>query len=171
MPRIIPKPSAKKCTIHIAHILVVALIALTAETALAQSPQGLDGDHLHGVRLFPRDPLTQSRFGYSAGVSGDTLVMGAFIADGASHAAGAAYVFERVNGRWVQRDKIFADDGASGDGFGSSAAISRDTIVVGAPFATISGIAGAGAAYVFHRERGKWIQQAKLPISRSARFR
>jgi FG-GAP repeat len=91
------------------------------------------------------------------------MVIGAFIADGAAPNTGAAYVFERMHGTWVQRAKIFANDGADGDGFGSSAAISGDTIVIGAPFATISGVEGAGAAYVFHRQGREWTQEAKLP--------
>jgi hypothetical protein len=143
--------------------LMIILLSLMSVVASAQSSSQDQRRAPYEKRLFPKDPAVESRFGYSAGISGDAMVIGAFIADGVMPGAGAAYVFERVHGRWIQNAKIFASDGADGDGFGSSAAISGDTIVIGAPFAAVSGVEGAGAAYVFHRESGMWVQQAKLP--------
>lgn len=141
--------------------IVIALISVS----VAALGQGRGGERL-GLRekkLFPADPAAGSRFGYSAGVSGETMVIGAFIADGIVSNAGAAYVFEKRNGTWHQVAKLFADDGSNGDGFGTSAGISGDTIVIGSPFAPVEGVPGAGAAYVFHRQGGRWVQQAKLP--------
>src|SRR5262249_31949093 len=69
----------------------------------------------------------------------------------------AAYVFLLSSGVWSQQQKLTASDGAAGDQFGSSVAISGDTAVVGA--------AGPGlstAAYVFLRSSGVWSQQQKL---------
>ena len=54
--------------------------------------------------------------------------------------------------------KLLADDGAAGDSFGISVAVSGDTAVIGA-----YGDDGlSGSAYVFVRADGTWSQQAKL---------
>ncbi len=63
----------------------------------------------------------------------------------------------------VQQAKLVASDGAAGDFFGVSVALSGDgqTALVGAPGATF----GRGAAYVFTRSGTTWTQQAKLVAS------
>jgi hypothetical protein len=69
-----------------------------------------------------------------------------------------------------------AFNGEGGDRFGSSIALSGDTLVVGAPrksiFGTLPGLGpdplyleGAGAAYVFIFSNGIWTQQAYLRAS------
>lgn len=66
-------------------------------------------------------------FGYSSGVSGNHLVVGAFTADGAVSQSGAAYVFEGREGQWIQLSKLLANDGVSFDAFGESIAMDGDT--------------------------------------------
>jgi hypothetical protein len=61
-------------------------------------------------------------------------------------------------GRAFQQAKLTASDGARGDIFGVSVAISGSTAVVGASFEN----AKTGAAYVFVRSGAAWSQQAKL---------
>ncbi len=127
-------------------------------------------------------------FGVSVSLSGDTMVVGAYgessaatgvngsEADNSATNAGAAYVFVRTGGSWMQQAYLKASNTEAGDGFGLSAAISGDTIVVGAPgedsFATgVNGdetsnaVTSAGAAYVFVRTGGSWSQQAYLKAS------
>jgi len=58
---------------------------------------------------------------------------------------GSAYVFKRQGGSWVETQKLTASDGAAGDQFGFSVAVSGATIVVGAPIDNV----GQGSAYVF----------------------
>ena len=53
---------------------------------------------------------------------------------------------------WIQKAKLTASDGAAGDGFGEGAAISGDTVVVGAT----NGASNKGAAYVFVKPGGGW---------------
>ena len=124
-------------------------------------------------------------FGYSVSVSGDTVVAGARDEDSnatgvngnqsdnsASH-SGAAYVFVRNAGVWTQQAYLKASNTDAGDGFGSSVALSADTIVVGGPgedskSRTVNGdqsdnsASGTGAAYVFVRNATVWTQQAYL---------
>jgi hypothetical protein len=105
-------------------------------------------------------------FGWSVALSGDTLVVGAWQedssasggeADNSAPGAGAVYVFIRNGGAWSQQAYLKASNAEAGDIFGSSVAISGDTLVVGA--------IGSAAAYVFTRSSGVWSQQAYLKAS------
>jgi uncharacterized protein (DUF2345 family) len=104
-------------------------------------------------------------FGYSVGISGDTVVAGY---PGESDFQGAAYVFVKPEGGWVnmtETAKLTASDGATGAYLGASVAVSGDTIVLGAPEATVDKVKLLGAAYVFVKPSGGWInmnQTAKL---------
>jgi hypothetical protein len=127
-------------------------------------------------------------FGYSVAVSGETAVIGAYTedsnatgvagngADNSASSAGAAYVFTRSGGTWTQQAYLKASNTGAGDQFGSSVAISSDTVIVGAlnEDSNATGVDGngadnstsdAGAAYVFTRSGGIWSQQAYLKAS------
>lgn len=72
---------------------------------------------------------------------------------------------------FIQQTRLTASDGAAGDGLGSSVAVQGDTVVVGAPFATVNGNAGQGAVYVFVKPRSGWqntTEVAKLTASDGA---
>jgi uncharacterized protein (DUF2345 family) len=100
---------------------------------------------------------TAGDFGSSVALSGSTAVIGA---TGKNSFTGAAYVFVRSGTSWKQQAKLSASDGAAGDVFGSSVAISGSTAVIGARSAN-----SVGAAYVFVRSGTTWSQQAKLTAS------
>ena len=111
-------------------------------------------------------------FGFMLAVSGDTLVVGApyTTIDGRLH-QGAAYVFIEPRGGWANAStpvaELTATDGAAHDGLGVSVAISRHTIVAGAPGHNDF----QGAAYVFVEPAGGWAnatQTAKLTASDGA---
>ena len=113
-------------------------------------------------KLTAGDGAASDVFGDSVAISGDTLVVGARLADvGANGEQGAAYVFVRNGGVWTQQQKLTADDGAAGDLFGLSVAITGDTVVVGAP----ADDGSQGAAYVFVRNGDVWTEQQKLTAS------
>ncbi len=142
--------------------------------------------------LKPSNTDDGDAFGLSVSLSGDTLVVGAYgessaatgvngnEADNSAPLAGAAYVFVRTGGSWVQQAYLKASNSEAGDGFGVSASISGDTLVVGAPgedsFAagvngdeTNNAATSAGAAYVFVRAGSTWSQQAYLKASNTER--
>jgi hypothetical protein len=94
-------------------------------------------------------------FGSSVAISGETLVVGAPYAI----RQGAAYIFMKPASGWgnmTQTATLTAADGSEADLFGTSVAIDRDTVVVGAPCATFSGSCGRGAAYVFVKPADGW---------------
>ena len=119
---------------------------------------------LQQTTLAPSDGAAQDRFGNSVAISGNTLVVGAPDANGGK---GAAYVFSEPTSGWssssttYETAELTASDGASGDWFGWSVAISGNTIVVGAPSATVNGNSDQGAAYVFTEGTSGWTSTAQ----------
>ena len=100
-------------------------------------------------------------------MSSDTAVLGAPGDTPAGTSSGSAYVFVRSGSIWTQQAKLTALDAGMGDQFGWSAAISGDTIIIGAPTDIPTGI-DSGSAYVFIRTGGAWIVEAKLMGSSQA---
>jgi len=133
---------------------------------------------------------TGDQNGWSIALSGDTVVVGAFLEDSNTDAvdgdgdnndagnAGAAYVFVRNGTSWSQQAYLKASNSDPGDLFGVSVAIDGNTIVVGASRedSVATGVNGdqadnsmfnSGAAYVFVRNGSTWTQQAYLKASNS----
>jgi len=122
------------------------------------------GSWIQQAKLMASDAQTYDYFGVSVAVSGDTAVIGAYSEATGGSGAGAAYVFTRSGGAWVEQAKLMASDAQSSDQFGYSVAVSGDTAVIGA-YGEDTGGSGAGAAYVFTRSGGAWVEQAKLMAS------
>ena len=61
---------------------------------------------------------------------------------------GAAYVFTSSGSSWGQQQKLTASNGAAGDDFGGSVALSGTTALVGAPYKAIGSNTDQGAVYV-----------------------
>lgn len=113
---------------------------------------------LEKQKILPGDARPTDYFGRSVAISGDTIVIGAFGADnGNGNSSGAVYIFKLVDGKWVEQQKITANDAKECRQFGASVAIDGDTIVVGAY--------GCQAAYIFVYKNNKWTQQAKLTVN------
>jgi acyl-[acyl carrier protein]--UDP-N-acetylglucosamine O-acyltransferase len=127
-------------------------------------------------------------FGVSVALSGDTLAVGARYEDSAAtgvngdqsssaaFASGAVYVFTRSGGAWSQQAYLKASNTDAGDFFGSSVALSGNTLAVGVhqEASAATGVNGdqssnaaenSGAVYVFTRSGGAWSQQAYLKAS------
>ncbi|WP_437317615.1 cadherin-like beta sandwich domain-containing protein [Sorangium sp. So ce385] len=130
----------------------------------------------------------QDQFGHAVALAGDTLVVGAPGEDSGSTGVnggqggavvsqtGAAYVFTRAGATWAQQAYLKASNTGAGDAFGTSVAISGDTIAVGATgeasaatgvngVQTDNAAPGSGAVYVFARAGTTWSQQAYLKAS------
>lgn len=107
-------------------------------------------------RLIGSDAGNYSQFGYSVALSGDHLVAGTpHHSVPGQPQAGAAYVFERVQGVWTEAAKLLANVPQVGARFGQSVAVQGDTVVVGSHLtASVGG--ESGAAYVYERAGGSW---------------
>jgi hypothetical protein len=118
------------------------------------------------AELTGSDGAAGDYFGWSVAVSGSTAVVGApWKTVGSNFRQGAAYVFVQTGGTWTQQTELTPSDGASGDGFGVSIAITGSTAVVGAPYHTVGSNSYQGAAYVFVESGGTWSQEAELIAS------
>jgi len=154
-------------------------IAISGDTAVvgAIGVKGTDGGVFAGaVYVFVNDgvqwveqvklvlPNSQERdlFGKSVAISGDKLLVGAPQVGDSD--AGAAYVYVRNGNAWNQQNILTASDAAERDSFGSSVAISGETIIVGAS-ADDDEARNSGSAYVFIQTDNTWSEQAKLRAS------
>jgi hypothetical protein len=113
------------------------------------------------AKLTASDGTGGDYFGYSVAISGDTVVVGAYLDDDQGDASGSAYVFARNQDgadNWGRLAKLTARDGAADDYFGYSVAISGNSIVIGAIFDDDQGDS-SGSAYV--RSGDLWGQRQK----------
>lgn len=137
--------------------LFITLFSITI--ANAESKQLLEAR-----KLLASDGASLDFFGYSAAISKDTAIVGAYRADDArGKDVGAAYVYIKEGDEWVQQAKLSPSDGAEDDTFGGMVAIEGDTAVVGVIRKDHSQFGNdIGAVYVFVRSDGQWREQAKL---------
>lgn len=135
------------------------------------------------------NPGQRDYFGKSLALDGDTLAVGAEEEDsngtGVNSAtqtdntaieSGAVYVFTRAGSAWSQQAYVKAGNTGAGDLFGTSVALSGDSLLVGAVRedssatwvngnAANDNAADAGAAYLFKRVGTTWTQHAYLKAS------
>ena len=104
-------------------------------------------------KILALDGATRDNFGSSIGISENTIVVGANRDDDKGGNSGSAYIFERDKGganNWGQTKKILASNGKRENLFGSSVAIVKDTVVIGA----YARERDSGAIYIFERNNG-----------------
>ena len=156
-------------------------VALSGDTLVVGAINYGDNDGQGATYIFTRSGTTWSvqqkitasdgaagdYFGQYVSVSGDTLVVGAYLEDDGGSNAGAAYVFTRSGTTWTQQQKLVASDAAAGDMFGISVGMDGDNIIVGAVNEDEEG-SNAGAAYVYTRSGTTWSQQQKITASDGA---
>jgi hypothetical protein len=117
-------------------------------------------------------PERHDCFGYAVGLGDDLIAVGAVFENGSSRGlggdpamrdtqhAGAAYLFARTSQGWKSTTYVKANNPSPDDRFGTSLALSGDTIVVGAlregnsatgvnPTRDDDALPGAGAVYVY----------------------
>ena len=126
-------------------------------------------------------------FGISVAIDGDTLAVGAQREDSSTTTingtpdefgadSGAAYVFLRSGSNWTQEAYVKPFNTGISDFFGSSVALSGDTLAVGAILedSNATGVNNfmgtdtsnaSGAAYVFTRSGANWSQEAYVKAS------
>ncbi|MCH8165487.1 MAG: FG-GAP repeat protein [Planctomycetes bacterium] len=112
------------------------------------------------AKLLPNDGALNDLFGESVAISGATAIVGAWHDNDNGDLSGSAYLFGVSDPQnWVQIAKLLPNDGAAGDWFGWSVAVSGATAIVGARFDDDNG-PESGSAYLFDTTTGKQI--AKL---------
>ncbi len=117
--------------------------------------RGADGQWAQDAHLQPDDGQPFDEFGESAGVSGDTILVGAPYVDDQANNAGAVYVFARDGaGQWQQQDKLEVSGTFIPQHFGWSLAIDGTRAIMGTT---------SSAAFIFQADSGgPWTQRAML---------
>jgi hypothetical protein len=109
--------------------------------------------------------MDDRNFGASIAADGEHVLIGAPGPDYSStgiYPQGAVYAFSNANGSLSEIQKLSASDGAPGDQFGYSVALSGTTLLTGAAAANVGANTHQGAAYVFDRSSGPFTQIQKL---------
>ncbi len=121
------------------------------------------------AQLTASDGLAFDYFAFHVAIYGDTAIVGAILDTvGGNAQQGSAYVFTRSGTIWTEQQKLTATDGAAGDFFGISVAISGNTAIIGASNDDVGANNDQGSAYVFTRSGTVWTQQAQLTASDGA---
>lgn len=108
-------------------ILAAAFLFGFASQATAQC------DPIQQAKLFPFDGLSGDRSGDSVSISGNIAVVGAWRNDENGENSGAAYMWKRVDGEWLEITKLVPSDPAVEARFRWSVSISGNFIIIGAP--------------------------------------
>jgi len=103
-------------------------------------------------KLVPNDGAADDQFGNDVGIDESIAVVGAEFDDDNGADSGSVYVFDVSTGQ--QLHKLLPDDGAVGDRFGASVAVSGGIIIAGTVFDNDNG-ALSGSAYVFDATTGQ----------------
>ena len=119
-----------------------------------------DGKATLTATLTAFDAAAGDEFGISVAINSNTVVVGANKHDqsGTVTSSGAAYVFTKPGNAWAtgtETAMLTASDGASGDEFGISVAVSGDTVLVGSHKDDDKG-GESGSAYVFTKPAAGW---------------
>ncbi len=124
-------------------------------------------------KLIPADAKNGDWIGSSVKLSGNFAFVAAigsdFNAQGTDsiYSAGAIYVFENTGNDWVERQKLVANDRHISAGLGWTMDVSGDYLITGLPFTEYpennsNKLIDGGAAYVFKKVNGTWVQDVKL---------
>ena len=116
------------------------------------------------IKLIDIAGSTGDQFGRSIDLDGNVAVVGSPRKKKAGDldiGSGAAIVFRKVGSTWQQEQTLIASDGAEGDNFGTSVAVSGNRIIVGAN-ADDNGGSSSGSAYVFEWNGTTWSELSRL---------
>lgn len=94
-------------------------------------------------------------FGVSIGVANGTIVVGALYDSITYEDQGAAYVYTETRSGW-SGSILTASDAAVGNEFGTSVAISNNTIIIGSPANQVGSNVVQGASYLFVKPATGW---------------
>jgi hypothetical protein len=119
-----------------------------------------------------KDPLPTTGLGTGMTIDGNTLVIAAWSDSSTEMWAGSAYVFERENGGWAERQRMTVPSPQAGMGFSESVAVVGDVMAIGAANTPSSLTPARGEVYIYERKAAGWEQVRVLtaPVPRNADF-
>ena len=99
------------------------------------------------MKLTASDAAALDYFGYALGISGDTVVVGAYGDNDVGHDSGSAYLYDLTFGD--ELGKVTASEGAARDEFGTAVAISGANVLTGAWLVDNASGTDVGQLYAF----------------------
>ena len=145
---------------HFVRNTLLTISCCCAASGVIAGP-GINSESQAPNTLTPVEGAMDDRFGQAVAIDGSWALVGAPSDDENGPESGAAYLYKRTNGQWLEVQKIIAADGETGDSFGHAVSLSGHTAVIGAVFDDDLGL-DAGAAYVFSFDGIEWQQTDKL---------
>ena len=130
----------------------------TTQTGSAYLFDTTNGSLLHKLTAPVQGVVDQ--FGISVAISGNQALIGSHNDDDNGADSGSAYLFDATTGSLLH--KLIAPDGAAGDRFGASAAISDNLALVGSNRDDDNGN-DSGSAYLFDTTTGSLLHKLTAP--------
>lgn len=120
-----------------------------------------------GTALPPSVPAMGDEYGWSAVIEGDVIAVGAPYHDELGEDTGAVFIFERIDGEWLETAYILPPFPDPLGWFGRWLAIGDGRIVIGAPYEDGRALDGSriddsGVAYVYEKVDGEWTRTGTL---------
>ena len=133
-------------------------------------PSDLVGVWVLQQKVLAPDGASGDLFGNAVAIHGATLAVGARLNTiGANINQGSAYMFMRVGSAWNMVNQIISLQTTAGDQFGSSVAVSGDTVLIGAPFNDLLN-SDAGAAFFLCAKRSDTDLEVSAAVNPSSPF-
>ena len=138
-------------------------------------------------KILPDDNQFPAFFGSAIGLDGDRILIGSLVDDEAADNAGAAYIFELDNDRWVRRQKLLPPpvalpDSLESDTFAREVALEGDWALIGSSDdercigeegadPANPNVCSSGAVFAFQRQgNGDWDFKQKIAPEELDRF-
>jgi hypothetical protein len=138
--------------------------------------KNIDGTWVEMQKLVASDRSAGDYFGVSIALNNQFAIIGAYREDhdalggNSLTESGSAYVFENVNGSWIEVQKLVASDRGKEDWFGTNISMSDEYVIISAYHEDededgANTLDLAGSAYIFKYSNGTFAQEAKLVAS------
>ncbi|MEM7296871.1 MAG: hypothetical protein AAF391_01230, partial [Bacteroidota bacterium] len=110
------------------------------------------------AKLLRDDGDLGGEFGENILLRGDRAVVSNMTDDDNGSSAGAVYVFDLIDGSWVQAPKVIPNDGGFAKRFGSSVFLADDKMYVGSRGGDNEFGISTGTVYIFDLVDGSWVE-------------
>lgn len=106
---------------------------------------------------------SELKFGISVSLNNNKILIGASqTKNNYGSPSGSAYIFELIEGEWLQTHELFSADRFGYGYFGHSVSLINNRALVGAYRLYDSDTNGAGAAFIFDLVSSNWVESQKL---------
>ncbi len=111
--------------------------------------------------LFPDDFEKNDEFGITVKISEDEAFISSIKDDDMGKNSGSVYVYGKIDGNWMFKQKLLSPDGEAGDGFGIALEKDSNFLYIGAYFDDDRGT-NSGSVYIFKKHQDHWRYYTKF---------